>query len=127
MVKGFEGGCRRPEQRHRVFKLGAHNRNVSPVVARRLLLLVARLLLLIHDDEAEFVDRGKNRGTSPDDHAGFPVSNAPPFPSALDVAERGVQDGHAFEARAKPGAALPAYPQRQRNFRHKYNRGFSAG
>jgi hypothetical protein len=36
-----------------------------------------------------------------------------------------VQNGHAFEARAKPRAALAADPQRERNFRDQNNCGFS--
>jgi hypothetical protein len=37
-----------------------------------------------------------------------------------------MQHGDTFEARAKPGAALAANPQRQCNFRNQHQRGFLA-
>ena len=55
------------------------------MVARRLFLLVAGLLLLVDDNQADIFDRSENRGTRADDDAGLAVANTPPFASAFYV------------------------------------------
>ena len=109
-----------------VFHFCADDRDVAAVVARSFFLLVAGFLFFIDDDEAEIFERREYGGAGADDDAGFAVADAPPFAGALDVAERGVQNGDAFEARAEPGAALATDPQRESNFRNENDGGFAA-
>ena len=123
---GFERRRRGAEKRDRVFEFGADDGDVAAVVARRFFLLVAGFLFFIDDDEAEIFERRENGGARADDDAGFAVADAPPFAGALYVAERGVKNGDAFEARAEPGAALTTNPQSERNFRDENDGGFSA-
>ena len=126
VVIGFQRWRGRAEKRDGVFQFGAHDGDVAAVVARRFFLLVAVFLLFVDDDQAEIFERREDRGARADDDAGFAVAHAPPFAGALDVAERGVQNGDAFEARAKPGAALTANPQSQSDFRDQDDGGLSA-
>src|SRR3982751_2653655 len=48
---------RAAQYHHRPFRARAHDRDLARVVARRLALLVARLVLLVHDDRAEVLHR----------------------------------------------------------------------
>ena len=43
----------RPQHHHRIGQLGAHHSHVARVVARRLFLLVALIVFLIHQDQAQ--------------------------------------------------------------------------
>src|ERR1043166_7829425 len=123
---GLHGRGSRAEKRERVFHFGADDGDVAAVVARRLFLLVAGFLLFVHDDETEIFDGRENRRTCSDNDAGFTVADAPPFACTFDVAESGVQDGYAFEARSKPGTALAANPKRECDFGHQDDGGFAA-
>src|SRR4029453_12321754 len=94
-----------------IFQFGADNGDVAAVVARGFFLLVAGFLLFVDDDESQIFDGRENRGACANDDAGFAITNAPPFASALDIAESGVKNGDAFEMSAEPGAAPPANPK----------------
>src|SRR5580704_6108874 len=96
------------------------------MVARRFFLFVAGLLLFVDDDEAEIFERREDGGARADDDASLAVADAPPFAGALDVAERGMKNGDAFEASAEPGAALTTYPQSESDFGNENDGGFSA-
>ena len=63
------------------------------MVARRLFLLVAGVVLLVDDDEAEVVDGREDGRAGADDDAGFAASNAVPLFGALLGRERGVEQG----------------------------------
>ena len=52
----FKGRRGRAEDDWTVFQMGAHYGDVARVVARRFVLLVARLVLLVDDDEPEVFD-----------------------------------------------------------------------
>ena len=71
----------------------AHDGDVAGVVARRLVLLVAGLVLLVHDDDAEFVDGREDGRARADDDARLASMDAVPFVVALAVAELAVEDG----------------------------------
>ena len=49
-------------------ELRAHQRHVARVVPRRRALFVARLVLLVHHDGGEPLDRGEHGGAWPDRH-----------------------------------------------------------
>src|SRR5947208_3599603 len=126
MMKRLERRSRGAEKGQGIFELGANDCDIAAMVARSLFLLVTGLLLFIHDDESKIFHWGENRRARSHNDAGFAVSNAPPFTCALDIAQRGMENGDTFEARAKPRAALAANPQSQRNFRYQNDRGFAA-
>ena len=85
---------------------GAHDGHVAAVVARRRVLLEARLVLLVDDDQAEVRGRGRTRRCGADDDLHLAVEDAPPVPAALGVAEVAVQHGHVAEAAAEAGDGL---------------------
>src|SRR5207237_6237495 len=107
VMKRFERWRCRSEQGECILELGAYDRDVTPVIARCFFLLVAGFLFLIDDYQAELFNGSKNGGARSDNDTRFTVPNSPPFMRALNITERGMQHGHAFEARAEPGAALP--------------------
>ena len=51
MMIRFERRCRRAEQREGIIRFRADNRDVAPVIPRRLFLLVTGLLFFIDDNE----------------------------------------------------------------------------
>ena len=99
----------RPEQRHGPLQPRAIHGHVAAVVARRLLLLVARLLLFVHDDQAHVFERRENGGTRSGHHARLSVPHTPPFPRALAFRQAAVQHR---DARAESRAHQAAHPQR---------------
>ena len=79
VVITFERRRGRAEHDHGVFHLAAHDGHVAGVVARRFLLLVSVLVLLVHDDEPERFDRRENRRARADDDAGTALADLVPF------------------------------------------------
>ncbi len=67
-MQGLERGRSAAEQHARSLESGAHQRHVPGVVARGAPLLVARLVLLVHHDGGEPLDRGEHGGAWPDRH-----------------------------------------------------------
>ena len=119
VMETFERGRGGAEQRHRAFELRAHDGDIAPVVARRFFLLVAGLLLLVHDDQADIFERRKNGRARAHHDARFAAAHAPPFAGALRDRQPAVQHGDAF---AKPRAAQAAHPERERDLRHQHER-----
>ena len=119
VMEAFERGRRRCQQRHRAFPLRANHRDVAAVVARRFLLLVAGLLLFVHDDQADIFERREDRRARAHHHARFAIAHAPPFPRALGIRQSAVQDRDAF---AKSRPAKPRGPERQADLRHQQQR-----
>ena len=60
VVKGFQRWSGRPQHDGSALQLGAQHGEVASMVARAVLLLVGRIVLLVHDDEAEILHRGKD-------------------------------------------------------------------
>src|SRR5439155_4226261 len=60
-------------------------RHVAGMVARRRPLLVARLVLFVHHDRPEPLDRSEHRGAGPDGHAPLAAPQRPPRVGALAV------------------------------------------
>ena len=89
---------------------------VDGVIARRALLFVGGLLLLVDDHEPRPLQRCEKRGARADDDVGHPVEDAAPFVIAFAGRERGVQKRDAFaEARHEPRDDL----RRERDLRHE--------
>ena len=59
VITGFQRRCRRPQNSDRAFELRAHHRRVAPVVARRFTLLVASVLLFVHNHQTQILYRCK--------------------------------------------------------------------
>ena len=111
------------EKHGRLLAMPAQDGHVPRMVARRFVLLVGILVLLIHNDDAEVFERGKNRAAGADDDPGCPAVDLVPLVVALAVGEVAVQDGdlllHVREAGLEPLDRL----RRQRDFRHENQRG----
>ena len=75
-------------------RLAAHHGHVAGVVARRLLLLVGMLVLLVHDDQAQRLDRREDGRAGADDDAGAALADLVPFVVALAGGQMAVQHGH---------------------------------
>src|SRR5581483_942985 len=71
---------------------GAHDGDITSVVARRFFLLVGGVMLFVDDDEGKIGDWREDSGASADDHASFSTLDAVPLLGAFFVGESGVQD-----------------------------------
>ncbi len=84
-------GVAEPMHHHRAGQLGAHHGDVARVVARRFFLLVALVVLLVDENQAQ-VGRGSKDGRArADDDGRIAAADAPPLLAALLGRERGVQ------------------------------------
>ena len=102
IVPRLEARRRRTQHDRRPGRLGANDRYVASVVARRFLLLVTGFVLFVDDDQSEVLERSENGRAGADDHRGFPLSNSPPLGGALKTAKGAMQDGYlAAEAGEK--------------------------
>src|SRR5215472_17908579 len=88
------GGCG-AENHTCVGRLRPDDCHIAPVVAGRLFLLIARVMLLVYDDQPEVLDGREHAGTRSHYDAGATGANAPPLVRALGVAESAVEDRHA--------------------------------
>ena len=86
----------RAEHDHRAGELGAHHGDVARVVARRFFLLVALVVLLVDEDQAEIGRGREDRRARADDDGRIAATDAPPLLAALFGRERGVQQRDAL-------------------------------
>ena len=91
VLPALEAWRRAAEHAHGAGLARPHDRDLARVVARRFALLVARLVLLVHDDRAEIGKRGEDRRPRADRDAPFAAAQREPRVVALAVAEAGVQ------------------------------------
>ena len=93
-------------------------RDRTSVVSRVRLLLERRVVLLVHDDEAQAVNGREDRGAGADDDGRGPRCDALPLVAPLGVAESRVQDRDAVaEARAEASHRLG----RERDLRDEHD------
>ena len=124
VVVALQRGRGRAEHDRRPFHLAAHDGHVARVVARRLLLLVGVLVLLVHDDQAQRLDRRKDRRARADGDPRAALADLVPFVVPLAGGQMAVQHRHqrlqrtGAEPRLEPLDGL----RRERNFRHQHNR-----
>ena len=90
------------------------------MIARRLFLLVARLLLLVDHDQPEIFDRRENGRARSYHHARLPAPHAPPFARALHFRQRAVQHR---DARAESRPAQSSAPKSECDLRNQNQRG----
>jgi hypothetical protein len=94
VVAAFEARGGRTEHHARAGLLRPHHGHIAPVVARRLFLLVAAVVLFVDHDQAQVAHRRKNARPCPHHYRGFAGADTPPLLGALDIGERAVQNGH---------------------------------
>ena len=92
------------------------------MVARRLLLLVSVLVLLIHDHDPKLFHRRKNRRTRADGHARRTAADAMPLVVPLAFAEVRVQHRDLVPRRSEARLEALDRLRRERDFRHEQNR-----
>ena len=85
-------GVAEPEQADGAAEFGAVDRHVAPVVARRLVLLVGRLVLLVDDDEAQVAHRREDGRAGADHHPRLAGGQRQPAVEPLALAEVAVPD-----------------------------------
>ena len=99
--------------------LSAHDRNVAAVVARALLLLVRRVVLLVDHDQTELRDRREDRRPRPHHDVHLAAANALPLIVTFAVRQPAMLDRDAI-AKGFPKRGGDCW--RQGNFRHEHNR-----
>ena len=95
----------------------AHHGDVAPVVARRLLLFVTRVVFLIDNHHSQVREGSEYRRACSQHHFGFAAANSPPFLVALVFGQGAVQKRHL---RAEPGQELRLHGGGEGNFRHQH-------
>ena len=113
---------RRTKHHNRFVELGTHHRNVAPVIARRLLLLVARVMFLIHNDQAQIDHRRKHGRPRPDDDSRLAAAN--PVPLLCALVGRQLRMQHRYLA-LKRRIHLSRHRGRQANLRDQQQRRFT--
>jgi len=73
------------------------------VIARGVVLLVGRVLLLVHDDEPEIPERQEHGGARAHHEVQLPRGGRAPHVRALSGTERAVVERHATESRLPEG------------------------
>ena len=98
-------GVADPMHDQRSGELAAHDRHIAPVIARRLVLLVRGVVLLIHDDEAGIGERRKHRRARADHDVDVAAADAVPLIVALAIGEAAVLNRDRVAERARNSAA----------------------
>src|ERR1039457_479372 len=93
VLPAFKRRRGRAQHHHRAFQLGPHHGHVAGVVARRLLLLVTLVVLLIHQNQTQIGRGGKDGRAGADDDGRFAAADAAPLVAALLRRERGIERG----------------------------------
>ncbi len=120
VVERFQRRRRRAQHNRRAGELAAHYRDVARVIARRLFLLVTRVLLFINDDECQVTHRREDGRARPHHDARFTTPNAAPLLGTLVVAQGGVQQRDFAAERLHQ---LRRRRRRQSDLRHQQQRG----
>ena len=87
------------------------------MIAGRFLLLVARVVLLIHDEKAKVFERRKHRRACAERDPGLATARAPPLLMTIELAQAAVKHRHP-SAQARAVKFLKG--GRQRDFRHQH-------
>ena len=103
-VEGLGRGRGRPQHKRTTIAARHLGRHLARMVTRAGTLLVAGLMLLVDDDEAEVTERAKERRTRTDDHAGRTARDHVPLVQTLTGREARVEDRDRL-AKARAEAA----------------------
>ncbi len=120
VLPAFQRRRGRTQHRDRAGQFGAHHGHVAGVVARRLLLLITLVVLLVDQNQAEVRRGGENSRAGADNDRRFAAPDAPPLLAALLGGQRGVQQRDLLpEGLVEQADGL----RRQPDFGHQQNRG----
>ena len=110
------------QQQHRARALRALPGDLAGVVAGAAVGLVAALVFLIDDEDADIRKRREHRRARADDHARLARADAPPFVEMLSLRKAGMEDGRVrAEALMEPGDHL----RREGDLRHEDDGAFA--
>jgi len=110
---------RRTTQNHRgSLNLSPHHRQIPRVVPRRLPLFVTPIVLLIHDDQAEALQRGKKSRSRPDHHPRAPLPDLVPRLPPLRRRLGTMQHANPYPLARQPTPESRHRLRRQGNLRH---------
>src|SRR5213078_5293309 len=87
-LERWSGGAQ--DDHGRLF-LGTNNCGVTPVVVRRILLAIRRLMFFIDDNEAKILDRREDCRAGPNDDSRFTISDSCPFVKAFTSRQGGMK------------------------------------
>ena len=96
-----------------------HHRDIAGVIARRLFLLVRRILLLVDNDERQIADRREHRRPRPADHPRLAATYAMPLLRPLRIRQPRMQDGDLV---AEHLMQIGRHRRSQPNFRNQQDR-----
>ena len=122
--QALDGGRGRAQHYGESPKRSAHHRHVARLIGDALLLLVAGVVLLIDDDEAEIGEGKEQRRAGADHELRLIFGNRPPHPSAH---RRGKPRMPLRRLGAKPLLAAGDEMTGERDFRHQHQRLFAFG
>src|SRR5258707_15889901 len=109
---------RTAEHHHRARSPRPYDGNLARMISRRFALLVARLVLLVHDDRAEISQRSKDGGACADRDALFSAREGEPGVATLTRRQVAVQHGDAV---AELGAEAIHRLGRECDLRHEHD------
>ena len=98
---------------------GTQHGEIPPVVARRILLFIGRIVLLIHDNEPAFLHRCEYGGARSDGNTRPAAAYGMPLIETLTIAHGTVQNGHRPRDIRKATLEASQRLRCQRDFRHK--------
>ncbi len=79
----FDRRRRRREDHRKLAETAAHDAHIAPLIVHAIVLLEARVVLFVDDDEAEIAIRQEQRRARADDDARFPRRGRAPHAAAL--------------------------------------------
>src|SRR3546814_9754164 len=100
-----------------LFRSRADDRQIARRIAKAILLLVRRIVLLVDHDQAELGEWHEDRRTRADDHGSRALACRQPRLFALAVVHRRMKTQHVA---AEPRAQALRELRRQADFRHKH-------
>ena len=112
----LHGGSGGAQQQHGAALGTAEFRHVPCVIPGRIFRLVAALLLLVHDNDAQILQRGKHGGPGSQHHVHLSPADALPLVVPLRQAQSAVEHHHPG---AEIGGELPHHLGRQHDLRHQ--------
>ena len=87
VIAAFYARCCRTKNGNCSGFFRSHERDITRVIARRLLLFVAAVVLFVNDDQAQILNRRKNARARSDNDTSLPVADPPPLFCAFCVAK----------------------------------------
>ena len=118
VVIGFHTGRGGPEDDQRAFQFSPHNGNVPGIVPGGIRLLVTVLMFLIHHDQFQVGEGGKQGRSCADSDFDFSLTHFHPFIEPFPVRQPAVQNtDHVPE----PGAEAVDRLGSEGDFRHQHN------